>query len=90
MNSCGRSKSGWTIFVSGLNPDCDNECILDFFSEFGRVVLFKREIDAHSGVMCDYALLQYLTKEEAEAAITHTNGASLFQRTLRSDFCFGQ
>jgi hypothetical protein len=68
------SAEGWVAFVSNLDPSTTEEDIKDFFSEFGKIHVAKRLVNARTCQCQGSAVVEYLDYNAACAAVAKGNG----------------
>ncbi|PAN44400.1 hypothetical protein PAHAL_9G039900 [Panicum hallii] len=85
-----RSIEGWTILVSGVKEDVEEGDLHDVFSEFGRVKDLHLNLERRTGYAKGYALIEYESFEEAQAAIRAMNGNQLLTKTVYVDWAFSR
>ncbi len=76
------------LMASGIHAEAAEEDVLDAFSDHGKVKSLTLNLDRRSGFAKGYALLEYASRKEAEAAIAAMNGAELLGQKLAVDFAF--
>ena len=65
------------MFVSGLDPETEEEDVLDKFGEHGTVKNLALNLDRRTGYAKGYALIEYATRAEAEATIKGMHGSKV-------------
>ncbi|KAJ1293058.1 hypothetical protein BS78_01G039200 [Paspalum vaginatum] len=83
-----RSIEGWTILVCGVKDDVEEDDLYNIFSEFGRVKDLHLNLERRTGYAKGYALIEYESFEEAQAAIRAMNGSQLLTKTVYVDWAF--
>ena len=79
---------GWILYVSGLNPEVQEEDVLDLFSDFGKVKSLHLNLDRRTGATKGYALIEYPDFDSASSALSDVNNKEFFGKTLKVDFAF--
>lgn len=69
------------IVITGLNPDVTAKQLDEEFAKFGEVVSSKISYD-DKNVSKGYGFVQFLSIQEAEAAINATNGKELWGKVV--------
>eukprot|EP00983_Pelagomonas_calceolata_P051809 1142571-Pelagomonas_calceolata.AAC.2 len=96
------SVEGWVLFVTNVHEEaqpsgadlCVNGCcaqeedLHEAFSEFGEIKNIYMNLDRQTGFVKGYALIEYKTKREAQAAIDAMNGAELLTQNVVVDYAF--
>ena len=76
------------IFVTGLNPEAEEDDVLDKFGEFGAVKSIALNLDRRTGYAKGYVLMEYATRAEGEAAIKGMNGAKILGKEVAVNWAF--
>ncbi|XP_062212792.1 RNA-binding protein Y14B-like [Phragmites australis] len=85
-----RSIEGWTILVSGVKEDAEEDDLHNVFSEFGHVKDLHFNLERRTGYGKGYALIEYGSFEEAQTAIRAMNGTQLLTKTVYVDWAFSR
>lgn len=64
------------------------EDLHEAFSEFGEIKNIYMNLDRQTGFVKGYALIEYKTKREAQAAIDNMNGAQVMTKPVTVDYAF--
>ena len=83
-----KSSEGYALFVTGIHPEATEDLILDFFSDFGRIINLKINHDNRSGLLKGYVLIVYSQKSEAESCIHSLNGKKFLDKVIHLDYAF--
>jgi RNA-binding protein 8A len=76
------------IFVTGVHDEACEDDVLDKFNDYGKVRSINLNLDRQTGFAKGYALIEYATQREAEAAITGMNGQQLLGEEVRVTWTF--
>ena len=85
-----KSVEGYVLFVSGVHDEAKEDDLFEKFSEFGHVKQINVPLDRRTGFIKGYALIEYATFKEAEAAKNGADQSELYNKILTVDWAFVQ
>lgn len=76
------------MIVTGLNEETQEEDVHEAFADHGELKNIYMNLDRQTGFAKGYALVEFKTKEGAQAALTALNGSTLMEKKIHVDWAF--
>jgi RNA-binding protein 8A len=92
VDSCGcvpaHSVEGWILIVTNVHPEAQEEDVRDLFADYGQLKNLRMDINHRTCASIGYALVEFVSKDAALAALQGLNGTVFQGQALGVSFAF--
>jgi len=83
-----KSVEGWVVFVTNIHEEAQEDDLTEAFADFGDIKNIYLNLDRRTGYVKGYALIEYASRSEAQAAIDAMDGQEVLTQSVKVTWAF--